>query len=610
MRDTRCLAAAAGSMLESGAQPAAKIPFPDMPSLTWRLVCTLPAGCLLLALHGCQSAASGVVASGQIDADEARPAAVSEKPVVPSTWSAETLGDLLIGEVAGKRGQFGIALDAYLRQAESLRDPELAARATRIAWYARRTQEARDAATLWAELAPADAEANAHAVMGLVQAGQIEDALPLLDRLLATGDTPVRFQYLVQYAREATPEVRQRVVSLVATLSQRHPRDTRLWIARASLAELEGNLPEALTFARKARELDAEHIDALELEGRLLLANGEPEAARRLLRSACKRHPRERDLRLIYLRSLLDTGRGDDARDELTDMARLWPEDGDLALSLALVEWETGAADAARARMVRIAETGYREDEAWQYAGRIAFGQARYEDAATYFQNVRGNGFLQAQVQVAYAWQRSGRLEDARQLIANLRAQLPEAATTLFVAESEMLWRAKQGETSLAILDEALAARSDDKELRYARAMAAERVGRIDITEADLRLLLAGAPENAMLLNALGYTLADRTTRHDEARTLIERAIALSPDDPAIIDSMGWVQYRLGNLPEALRWLRRAYSLNPDGEIAAHLGEVLWASGKKREARATWKRALALEPDHVILRRTLERLDP
>jgi len=581
-----------------------------MPSLTWRPTRILLAGCLSLALHGCQSAGNGVVASGQVAVPGVQAGADSSKPVVTSTWTAETLADLLVGEVAGRRGQFGIALDAYLRQAEKLRDPELAARATRIAWFARRTQEARDAATLWAELAPDDAEANAHAVMGLVQAGQIEEALPLLDRLLAAGDTPVRFQYLVQYAREAQPEVRQRVVTLLATLSQRHPRDTRLWIARALLAELDGNVPEAIGFARQARAIDADHIDALELEGRLLLANGEPEAARRLLRSACKRHPRERDLRLTYLRALLDSGRGGDARKELTDMARLWPDDGDLALSLALVEWETGAADAARNRMVRIAETGYREDEAWQYAGRIAFGQGRYQEAATYFQNVRGNGFLQAQVQVAYAWQRGGRLEDARQLIAGLRAQLPEAATMLFVAESEMLWRARQGETSLAILDEALAVRADDKELRYARAMAAERVGRIDITEADLRLLLADAPENAMLLNALGYTLADRTSRHDEARALIEKAIALSPDDPAIIDSMGWVQYRLGNLPEALRWLRRAYSLNPDGEIAAHLGEVLWVSGKKREARATWRRALALEPDHIILRRTLERLNP
>lgn len=549
-----------------------------------------------------------MVSAGQIAVPPTEQA--KGNPVVPSNWTANTLSDLLIAEVAGRRGHFDIALDAYLRQANTLRAPELAARATRIAWFARRTQEARDAATLWAELAPDDAEANAHAVMGLVQTGQIEEATPRLDRLLAEGGTPVRLQYLIQYAREAPPETRQRVAVLLATLSEKHPRNARIWIARSQLAELDGNVSDALQFTRNARAIEPQHLGTLELEGRLLLASGEADAARRLLRDACKRNPRERDLRLTYLRSLLETGRGDDARRELTDMAQRWPDDGDLALSLALVEWETGAADSARARMVRIAETGYREDEAWLYAGRIAFGQGRYDDAATYFQNVRGNAFLQAQIQVAYAWQRGGRLADARQLIAGLRAQMPEAATTLFVAESEMLWRAKQGETSLSLLDEALAAQPDDKDLRYARAMAAERLGRIDVTEADLRLLLAATPDNAMLLNALGYTLADRTTRFEEARELIEKAIALSPEDPAIIDSMGWINYRLGNLPEAIRWLRRAYSLTQDGEIAAHLGEVLWFSGKKREARATWKRALAREPDHAILLRTLERLNP
>lgn len=594
-------------MLESGALRRRNF-WPTMhPHARRQYVRPLAGITLVVLLSGCQSAPR----VGAADAGPAMPpAAVPGEPVTTSTWSADTLADLLVGEVAGQRGQLDVALQAYLRQAQLRRDPELAARATRIAWFARRDAEAKAASSLWAELAPNDAEAAANAVMGRIQAGEIEAAGPLLDRLLTDKRQPVRFSYLIQYAREAEPGVRARVAALLTSLSVDHPQHARLWLARAALAELEGNPAEALTLVRRARELDPDHAATLESEGRLLLANGDAEAAHRQLQAAVKRFPRERDLRLTYLRALLDTNRGEDARQELGEMLKLWPDDRDLALSLALVEWETGAADAARARMVELAETGYREDEAWMYAGRIALSQQRLGDAATFFQNVRGPMFIQAQVQVAYAWQRLGRLNDALELVGNLRRQAPESATLLYVAESEILWRGQQAEASLAVLDQALAATPDDKDLRYARAMAAERVGRLDVIESDLRLLLAAAPDNAMLLNALGYTLADRTDRQQEARELIERAIALSPEDPAIVDSMGWVNYRSGNLKEALHWLRRAYSLSADGEIAAHLGEVLWMSGKRREARDVWKRALTRDPENAVLRRTLQRLDP
>lgn len=585
---------------------------------TMRQRIRLPVGILAsLILSGCQSLAGvDTAAPGEtVISEKVAPAPPAPAPVKTSTWSADTLADLMIAEVAGQRGQLDLALEAYWRQAQRLQSAELAARATRIAWFARQPDIARDASLLWAELTPADAEANANAVMGLIQTGAIEAAAPLLDRLLKDTSQPVRFNYLVQYARESDPALRQRVSDLLAGLSVEHPQYARLWLARAALAEISGDLAESLALARKARALDPDHPGTLELEGRLLLALGETEEARTLLKKASQRFPRERDLRLTYLRALLDAGRGEEARHALTDMLGQWPDDGDLAMSLALVEWETGDADAARTRMVRLAEAGYREQEAWMYAGRIAAGQRRFSEAATYFQNVRGPGFLQAQIQVAYAWQRLGRTEDALVLIRNLRHQVPESATTLYVAESEILWRSDQGEASLALLtaaltDESVLLRQQDRDIRYARAMAAERLGQIVLFESDLRTLLASSPENPMLLNALGYTLADRTDRYEEARELIARAVALSPDDPAILDSMGWVQFRLGNYKEAILWLRRAYSLSPDGEIAAHLGEALWSNGEKREARSIWKRALAREPDHPILLRTLERLSP
>lgn len=534
--------------------------------------------------------------------------AADGKPAVASTWSADTLYDLLVGEVAGQRDQLGESLEAYLRQAHALRDPALAARATRIAWYAHDTERIREAATLWAELAPQDPEANANAVMGLIQAGQIESASPLLDRLLSDPQVPVRFNFILQFAQTAEPDVRARVTAMLAELSTRHADNARLWLARAALAQNAGQYPEALALAHKARALDPDHPGAIELEGELLATIGKTDAARRLLKAGSRKFPGERDLRLSYLRVLLEVGRGDDARAELIDMLTRWTDDGDLAFSLAMVEWETGNTTHAKQLFSELAESGYREDEAWIYAGRVAFAEGNYQEAAGYFQNVRGPQFLGAQVQVAYAWQKLGRFDDARNLITSLRKQSPEASAQLYIAESELLARANDPQGALSLLNRALAFMPEDDDLRYARAMAAERVGELDVVEADLRALLAEHPENATILNALGYTLADRTARHDEAKMLIEQALAIAPDDAAIIDSMGWVLFRLGRAAEALPWLRRAYTLSPDPEIAAHLGEVLWTLGKKREARRIWERARTLDPDNVSLQKTMERL--
>lgn len=534
------------------------------------------------------------------------------------TWSADTLFDLLVAEVAGQRGQPDVALEAWLRQAQQLRDPALAARATRAAWYTRSPEHVEQATTLWVALAPDSPEANANAIMGLIQADNIEAATPLLDRLLSGAKTRVHPGYIVQYAQAASPAVRARIATMLADIASRHAEQPGLWQARALLAEQDGHLDEALALVRRARALesaDVGNVDSrsadprsAELEGRLLAATGKLTAARQVLQKGGKRFPHDRDLRLTLLRVLLEDGRGEAARDELQNMLTIWSDDGDLTFSLALIEWETGSPAQARQRFVALAETGYREDEAWMYAGRIALAERNFTEAANLFQNVRGaQQFVSAQIQVAHAWQKTGRLADARHLIASLQQRLPTAGAELQIAASELEWQAGNGDAALAILDQAVESAPVDPALRYARAMAAERLNRIDIVEQDLGVILAAQPDNAMALNALGYTLTDRTDRHAEAKIHIERALAIAPNEASIIDSMGWVLFRLGRADEAIPWLRRAWALSPDGEIAAHLGEALWATGQHRAARKIWARALGRDPENRALQRILER---
>lgn len=527
-----------------------------------------------------------------------------------SNWNAGTMADLLVGEIAGQRGHLDEALAAYLRQANTRQDPRLAERATRIAWYTRDPARVLEAASLWVGLEPDSPEANANAIVAFIQAGRIDEAFPLLDRLLDRDGAPLRFNYIVQYALEADPDTRARVDNALAELSVRHPAVPRLWLSRALLAEADGQNARALTFVRRTRELEPGHAPAFTLEGRLLASLDQPREARALLRQGSRRFPADRELRLTYLRTLLEQGRTPSARRELRDMMRRWPDDNDLAFSLALLEWENGNPDDAERIMVTLAESGHREDEAWFNAGRIAASRRDYISAAGYFQNVAGPQYLTAQTQVAFAWENAGRLEDALALLHRLRQLEPEAAGQLYLAESEILARNGQAGRALEVLDAAVAEMPELDAILYARALAAERANRIDRAEADLRLLLQRQPDNPMVLNALGYTLADRSDRHEEALGYIERAVRLSPEDPAILDSMGWVLFRLGRLEEAITWLRRAHAISRDGEIAAHLGEALWQDGQRREARRIWKRARLVDPDNPALQRTLERLDP
>ncbi|MCL4722302.1 MAG: tetratricopeptide repeat protein, partial [Gammaproteobacteria bacterium] len=357
-------------------------------------------------------------------------------------------------------------------------------------------------------------------------------------------------------------------------------------------------------------ELEPGHPPAWTLNGRLLAALDQPRQARSVLKEGSRRFPADRELRLTFLGTLLEQGRAREARRELREMMQRWPDDRDLSFSLALLEWESGDTFDAERRMVTLAESGHREDEAWFNAGRIAASRRDYISAAGYFQNVTGPQYLTAQTQVAFAWENAGRIDDALALIHHLRQMEPEAAGQLYLAESEILARNGQAERALAVLDAAVADMPELDVILYARALAAERAGRIDRAEADLRLLLERQPDNPMVLNALGYTLADRSDRHEEALGYIERALRFGPEDPAILDSMGWVLFRLGRLDEAITWLRRAHAISRDVEISAHLGEALWQAGKRREARAIWKRARLIDPDNRALRRTIERLDP
>ncbi len=220
---------------------------------------------------------------------------------------------------------------------------------------------------------------------------------------------------------------------------------------------------------------------------------------------------------------------------------------------------------------------------------------------------MRGENATNARVRIAGIYAERGEVEQAREILQQLRDQYPEGAATLYLIEGELLREQDLTQQAVDVYTDGLLAKPDDPDLLYARAMLAVAMDRVDLLEQDLRRILTADPDHVDALNALGYTLADRTERFDEAQSLIERALQLRPDEPAILDSMGWLLFRKGDAQSAEPYLRQALEGVFDAEIAAHLGEVLWMLDKKDEARQIWNRALAEDPKHEYLLRTIGR---
>lgn len=328
-----------------------------------------------------------------------------------------------------------------------------------------------------------------------------------------------------------------------------------------------------------------------------------------ILQKGIRQNPDDKRLRLTYARQLLEQQQLEAARAQFGELLERNPEDDDLRLTLALVDFEAKEWAAAREHLQELVVRDSHTDAAHYNLGRIAEQEGDRAAALDAYAKVGpGNDYLPAQLRRTELLVKAGQGEQALRLLAAARDSQPDYALQLYLIEIDSLANQRRIDAAWQSAGQALASYPDDLNLLYSRAMLAEKRGDLAGLERDLRFILEREPDNAMALNALGYTLADRTTRYAEARELIERAHELNPDDPAILDSLGWVQYRLGNLKAAEDYLRRALERMPDAEIAAHLGEVLWVSGQRGAARDVWRRALQDTPDSDILRDTLRRL--
>lgn len=516
--------------------------------------------------------------------------------------------ELLIAEFAQQRGYFGLAAEKFLFVARQTGDPRIAKSATHAAVYGGDLSRALEAARLWVELDPEDLEGHQSLAVLLLRDGQVGEATAHFERLLDGSHEENAQGFLIVTGLLSRERDKQRALDVMRELVKSRQDNPEALYAYAHMASLAGQYEEALRTLENLSAVEPKMAKAMVLKANILANQGHKEQALAVIGEALSIEPENYNLRLSYARMLVEEQQLDEARQQFELLNRQLPDNPDVVYALGLLALEAGEFDEGERYLHQLLDMGERQDDAAFSLGQTAEVRGKTEEAIRWYSAVSGGErFLDARLRVAVIKARAGRVDEALDDLRELELDTPEDKVRTYLAEGEILLAAERPADALQVYDQALEQFPGDMELLYARAMAAERVDRLDILEQDLRTILAHDPDNTQALNALGYTLADRTDRYDEAFELISRAYEKSPGDPAIIDSMGWVLYRMGRHEEAVKYLRQALDKQGDGEIAAHLGEVLWVMGRKEEARRVWSGALETLPDHKTLRQVIER---
>ena len=512
---------------------------------------------------------------------------------------------LLQAEFALRLRDFDQGLALLTEQAMTLTDPALARRALRLAEFVNDNDRASMMAVRLVELDPKDGAAASAASGWLARTGRPVESLYYAGIAYELGN-PVNVAAHLGSYEQLDGDAQAAVAEAIRALAIRWPEDDQIAIAASLLARLGKDWKLAESLIRPVLERSPEDIRAVMLWTQLMIDQSS-ESPFTLIAKTVAAYPDNQELRLQYARLLGSERDYASAQQQFSILLERDPDNSELLSTAALLDFELEYFDAALQKFQQLITLEARLDEANYYIGRIEMGRDRYPEAIEAFAAVGpSREFRDAKARASQLLIETAFANDIKAFFDEQRRTYPSAAEQLFLLEADSL-RDWTGE-SLKAYDRGLTAFPQSFSLLYGRAMVHESEGELGAMENDLRSILVQDPNHAATLNALGYTLTNRTQRYEEAADLIERALSLSPGDPAILDSLGWVYYKLGQYAQSEVLLRQAHNAFPDPEVAAHLGEVLWMQGRQVEARDIWRDGLSRVPAHPIILEALERL--
>jgi tetratricopeptide (TPR) repeat protein len=554
-------------------------------------------------------------------APEAEAPVVAEAPAPDPLPNTELTGDLLYritkAELEFKKGQWQGPYITMMALAQQTRDPRLARRATEMALTAKQTGEAVSAIRLWRSLAPDSDEATQFFLGFAVTADDLSEAEAVFeDRLKKAKPAarPLMMFQMQQYLQRAKDKAAAFSLMERVLLPYDDMLETHLILSQSAFGI--NDQERARTEAAKALAIKPDSELAILSSAQV---SGDIDAAIKVLVGFLDKYPKASEVRAAYARILVDNKQPDEARKQFLILLKDQPDNIATLYALGVMSMQADNLPDAEKYFTRFvtALADHPNDErdpskVLVILSQIAEQRGDLDAAYNWLEKVDSNDekvYLAARMKMAVLTARKGNVDDARRQLAELTPADPNDQAQVFQTDAQLLRDAGDHRAAYQVLENALKRYPDNPDLLYDFALVAEKLGNTTLMEKALRQVMIAAPDNQHAYNALGYSLAERNERLPEAYALIDKAMQMAPGDPFIMDSMGWVQYRMGKLDEAESFLRRAYTLRADPEIAVHLGEVLFAKGDVAGAQKLWKEAQAKDPKNDALKSTLARLN-
>lgn len=525
--------------------------------------------------------------------------------------NAEFVYKYLLGEIAGQRGDLSLASQLFLDLAKQTRDPRLAERAAKSAAYARQQQFALEAAVLWAELDPDSLEAQQASSQMLISTGDVLSAIPHIKKLLSKENMRAEgFLYINDLL--GLQRDKKAVFEVVKELAQPYPQSVEAQFALARAAWLAEDKSAAKKALSNASALRPGWEPSAQMQGQIM-ASESPGDAVNFYKDHLAKFPDANNVRMSYAKLLVSLKRHNEAKPEFIKLSESAKGNPETSAVVGLLSLEANELDMAKKYLQQALDNGFIDrEQLYIYMGRTEERQKNDAKALEWYDQVlpNNNHYIEAKFSAANIIARTKNLDAAISMLDSLEDLSIEQRLAIVQAEASMLAQANRHQDAYNLIEKTVNTVPNTPQLIYDYAMAAERLGKLDIMETQLRKVIALQPDYAAAYNALGYSFADRNINLTEAKTLIETAHKLSPEDHYILDSLGWVEYRLGNYSVAVEHLRKAHSIQADPEISAHLGEVLWKQGLQEEAKKIWENALKEFPENNILVSTTKKFKP